>query len=94
MAKITIKGAAVTKNDVSKRTGKPYTMTTQQAVFETENAKGVIELNCADDGHDALPIGSEWHWDVEADMRAGRFGPEFPRKLTLTEVRKSAAKAA
>lgn len=86
MAKITIKGPAITRTGTSQRTGKPYTIITQPAVLETSELRGPCDLELQDEG-DAKAIGSVWNWNPEADLRFGRYGIETGRYWTLTAAK-------
>lgn len=90
MARITITGPAVTRNDVSNRTGKPYSITTQPATLETKAMRVPYDLNLQSQQAEKQ-VGSSWNWDVENDLVMDRFGPELKRYPTLTAITGTAA---
>jgi hypothetical protein len=83
MARIKINGEATSRTDVSNRTGKPYTITTQPATIETAFLRLPFELDLPNLEAAKAP-GTEWDWNPEADITAGRYGPELKRFMTLT----------
>lgn len=91
MAKITIKGPAITRSGTSNRTGRDYSITTQPAVLETDNIRTPFDLELPDMKAERL-VGSEWSWDPEGDLKIGRYGVEVARYWTLVPM--TAKKAA
>ena len=93
MAKITIKGPASSRSDVSARTGKPYTIISQPAVLETASIRTPFDLDLP--SLDAQKeVGSEWNWDVEESLKIGRYGPELPRFMPLVSASQPARRGA
>ncbi len=86
MARITINGPATTRSDVSIKSGKPYTITTQPATIETEKMRLPFELDLPNLQAEK-PTGTKWDWNPEADLGAGRYGPELSRYMTLTPAK-------
>lgn len=93
MARVTIKESAKVRTGISKRTGKEYSINEQKAILETDNMKMPVDL-ALPDGHKGYAVGEVFNWDIESDMRAGRYGPELTREWTLIPVRAATAKAA
>ena len=83
MARVTITGPATTRSDVSNRTGKPYTITTQPATLETKAMRVPFDLDLPS-AQAEKDIGTVWNWDVESDLVMARFGPELKRYPTLS----------
>lgn len=90
--KITVRTEHVeTRSGTSGKTGKPWTMHTQEVTAETDEFRGTMKLTLADDGK-PVPLG-EYDVDWDKSVRIGQFGdPVFKRQLVL--VSRRAAKAA
>jgi hypothetical protein len=91
--KITIKNADVfTKEGISKKTNKPYTMHTQKATAETDEFRNTVELTLGDDAK-PYPVG-EYTIDFDRSVQVDQYGNfRFARQLVLVPLR-AAAKAA
>lgn len=89
--KITVKGP-VDEREVTGKNGK-RTIFFQPAQLETDQLKMQFDLEC-DGPKSALEIGKVFEWDVVSDIRAGAYGPQLARRMTLVEGQGRASKPA
>lgn len=91
--KIRISDTSVeTKSGESKKTGKPYTMHTQNATAENSRFRMPVRLNLGDDGK-PLPAG-EYELDLEEAVTINNYGDfGFLRVLPLKLIKPAQAKA-
>lgn len=87
MAKVIIESEVVrTRQGKSQRTGRDYSIRTQQALFDGSRLRGPLELTLGDD-QAPYPVGT-YELDFEASVVLDRYGSlEFGRLLTLKEVK-------
>lgn len=74
-----------TRNGVSQRTGKPYTVHYQPATLETEDLRGPIEVE-VDDPTKGYAVGGVYEWQMAKDLTLGRFGVDLGRRMTLVPI--------
>jgi len=88
MATITIKKTADSRQQQTKNG--PRTIHFQEASVETTNARFKYDYEIKEPSQQ-LPVGTVLDWDLEADVQAGKYGPEFAR--TLTAIPRKTARA-
>lgn len=89
--KVTVKGP-VDEREVNGKNGK-RTIFFQPAQLETDQLRIQFDLEC-DGPKAALEIGKTFDWDIWSDVRAGAYGPQLARRMSLVEVQGRASKPA
>lgn len=82
MAKITVKGPAITETKNGKKG--EYTKTTQEATITTSSFMMTFEMDV--DGPSKGYAPGDYTCDLEGQLKPGRYGPELPRFLKLTPI--------